>query len=88
MSFAHNIAAKGFYLGIVSTTVETNNPEDELVPGLCLLGKVLQKYTFLFFFYMLFMFLFSLLVQDKHFTSILDVMLGTKELKKYKVMPD
>jgi RAB protein geranylgeranyltransferase component A len=27
VSFAHNVAPKGKYLAIVSTTVETNNPK-------------------------------------------------------------
>ncbi|KAK7493949.1 hypothetical protein BaRGS_00014831 [Batillaria attramentaria] len=35
----------GYYLAIVSTTVETSNPEAELQPGLGLLGDVLEKFV-------------------------------------------
>lgn len=45
LSSANNVAAKGFYLAFVTTTVETNNPEAELKPGLDLLGPVLEKYV-------------------------------------------
>ena len=45
VSFAHNVAKKGFYLAIVSTTVETSNPEAELKPGLDILGTVEEKYV-------------------------------------------
>ena len=31
------------YVGLVSTTVETNNPEAELAPGLALLGPIKEK---------------------------------------------
>ena len=37
------VAGKGFYLAIVSTTVETNRPEDELRPGLDLLEPIEEK---------------------------------------------
>ena len=43
VSHTHNIAAKGFFLAIASTTVETGNPEAELKPALDLLGPVEQK---------------------------------------------
>lgn len=43
VSFAHNVASKGHYLAMVSTTVETANPEKELEPGLALLGPILEK---------------------------------------------
>ena len=43
VSYTHNVAAKGFFLAIVSTTVETANPEKELKPGLDLIGPVLDK---------------------------------------------
>ena len=43
VSFAHNVAAAGHYVAIVSTTVETDNPEGELKPGLDLLGPIEQK---------------------------------------------
>jgi len=40
VSYAHNVAPKGRWIALVSTTVETNKPEEELKPGLSLLGKV------------------------------------------------
>lgn len=45
VSYTHNIAAKGFFLAIASTTVETDNPEAELKPALDLLGPIEQKFT-------------------------------------------
>lgn len=44
VSYTHNIAAKGHFLAIASTTVETNNPEEELKPALDLLGPIIQKF--------------------------------------------
>lgn len=43
VSYAHNVAAKDHYIAIVSTTVETSNPEEELKPGLSLLGPIVEK---------------------------------------------
>ena len=43
VSFAHNVASKGHYLAMVSTTVETADPEKELKPALDLLGTVREK---------------------------------------------
>ncbi|KAH3819407.1 rab GDP dissociation inhibitor beta-like [Dreissena polymorpha] len=45
VSHTHQIAAKGFFLAIVSTTVETSNPEAELQVGLDLLGPIEQKFV-------------------------------------------
>lgn len=45
VSFAHNVAPKGKWLAIVSTTVETANPKAELEPGLKLLGKTLHQFV-------------------------------------------
>ncbi|XP_065829886.1 rab GDP dissociation inhibitor alpha-like [Oscarella lobularis] len=45
VSFAHNVASKGFYIAMVGTQVETDNPEAELKPGLDLLGSVLEKFV-------------------------------------------
>nr|CAB3248647.1 rab GDP dissociation inhibitor alpha-like [Phallusia mammillata] len=45
VSFAHNVASKGKYLAIVSTTVETSNPESELTPGLQLLHPIDAKFV-------------------------------------------
>lgn len=43
VSFAHNVASQGHYIAMVSTTVETSNPEEELRPGLQVLGPVMEK---------------------------------------------
>jgi Rab GDP dissociation inhibitor len=45
VSSAHAVCAKGLYVAIVSTTVETKNPEAELQPGFDLLGDILEKFT-------------------------------------------
>lgn len=45
VSFAHNVAAKGYFIAIVSTTVETSHPEGELKPGLDLLGDIKEKFV-------------------------------------------
>ncbi|KAG5830790.1 hypothetical protein ANANG_G00314330 [Anguilla anguilla] len=45
ISYAHNIAAQGKYVAIVSTTVETNDPEKEIKPALDLLEPVEQKFV-------------------------------------------
>lgn len=44
VSSTHNVTAKGFYLVLVATTVETSDPESELQPGLELLGAIHEKY--------------------------------------------
>lgn len=44
ISYAHNVAAQGKYIAIVSTTVETNDPEKEIKPALDLLEPIEQKY--------------------------------------------
>ncbi|KAJ8261797.1 hypothetical protein GJAV_G00158510 [Gymnothorax javanicus] len=45
ISFAHNVAAQGKYIAIVSTTVETSDPEKEIKPALDLLEPVEQKFV-------------------------------------------
>ena len=45
VSFTHQVAAKGWFIAMVSTTVETDNPEMEIKPGLDLLGPVHQKFV-------------------------------------------
>lgn len=45
MSQTNAVTAKGRYLAIVSTTVETGDPEAELGPGLQLLGKIDKKFV-------------------------------------------
>jgi len=46
VSWAHQVAAKDMYIAIVSTTVETGNPDAEIAPALNLLGaSVLEKFV-------------------------------------------
>lgn len=45
VSWAHCIAAKDKYVAIVSTVVETQNPEREIEPALKLLGPILEKFV-------------------------------------------
>eukprot|EP00656_Telonema_subtile_P043797 TRINITY_DN500_c0_g1_i1.p1 TRINITY_DN500_c0_g1~~TRINITY_DN500_c0_g1_i1.p1 ORF type:complete len:474 (-),score=138.76 TRINITY_DN500_c0_g1_i1:280-1701(-) len=49
LDHTHNVAPKGFYVGIVSTTIETGEPENEIIPGLDLLGgrknNILCRFT-------------------------------------------
>jgi len=45
VSSTHNVAAKDIYIAIVSTIVETGRPEQELAPGLSLLGHVHDKFV-------------------------------------------
>ncbi|GAA5820457.1 hypothetical protein JCM3770_003385 [Rhodotorula araucariae] len=44
VSSTHNVCAKDVYIAIVSTVVETGNPEAELEPGLKLLGPIHDKF--------------------------------------------
>lgn len=43
ISYAHNVAAQGKYIAIVSTTVETAEPEAEIEPAFELLEPIDQK---------------------------------------------
>lgn len=43
VSFTHQVASKDWFIAIVSTTVETGNPELEVKPGLDLLGAIKQR---------------------------------------------
>ncbi|XP_053270935.1 rab GDP dissociation inhibitor beta [Pleuronectes platessa] len=45
VSFAHNVAASGKYIAIISTTVETADPEKEIKPALDLLEPIEQKFV-------------------------------------------
>lgn len=45
LSHNHQVSAQGIYVAIVSTKVERNNPEEELLPGMKLLGNILQRFT-------------------------------------------
>lgn len=46
VSDTHKVASKGKYLAMISTTVETSQPEDELKPALDLLGEIDEKFLF------------------------------------------
>lgn len=45
VSYSHAICAQGLYVAIISANVETDSPEDEIKPGLELLGNVLEQFT-------------------------------------------
>jgi Rab GDP dissociation inhibitor len=45
VSSTHNVCAKGVYIAIVSTIVETDRPEQEIQPGLNLLGVIEDKFV-------------------------------------------
>ncbi|KAN0100494.1 GDP dissociation inhibitor [Tylopilus felleus] len=45
VSSTHNVCAKDVYVAIVSTIVETNKPEQEIIPGLQLLGPIYEKFV-------------------------------------------
>lgn len=43
VSAAHHVCAPNIYVAIVSTIVETSVPEREILPGLQLLGTIVEK---------------------------------------------
>lgn len=45
VSYSHLICASGFYVAIVSATVETDSPEAEIAPALQLLGDILDMFV-------------------------------------------
>ena len=45
VSSLHNVCKKGFYIAIISTNVETNNPEKELEPAFDMIGPVSEKFV-------------------------------------------
>ncbi|KAH9984644.1 rab GTPase activator [Russula compacta] len=45
VSSTHNVCAKDVYVAIVSTIVETDRPEQEITPGLRLLGPIYEKFV-------------------------------------------
>ncbi|XP_077296950.1 GDP dissociation inhibitor [Arctopsyche grandis] len=44
ISYTHQVSANGWFIAMVSTTVETNDPEAEIQPGIELLGSIRQKF--------------------------------------------
>ena len=45
VSSSHAVSAAGIYIAIVSTKMETGEPEKEIAPGLALLGNIMQRFT-------------------------------------------
>lgn len=45
VSSAHAVCAKGLFIAMISTTVETDNAELEIKPALEILGDVLEMFT-------------------------------------------
>jgi Rab GDP dissociation inhibitor len=45
VSSAHAVCAKGLYIAMISTTVETDKPELEIKPALDLLGDVVEMFV-------------------------------------------
>jgi Rab GDP dissociation inhibitor len=45
VSNSNQVAPKGWYIAMVSTTCETSNPEAEILPGLQLLGPITDKFV-------------------------------------------
>ncbi|XP_025421523.1 rab GDP dissociation inhibitor alpha [Sipha flava] len=45
VSNTHQVSSQGWFIAMVSTKVETNNPELEIKPGLDLLGSIKQKFV-------------------------------------------
>jgi RAB protein geranylgeranyltransferase component A len=45
VSSTHAVCAKGLYIAMISTTVETSTPEAEIQPALDLLGPILEMFV-------------------------------------------
>ncbi len=45
VSYSHNVAAKDKFIAILSTQVETSNPEAELALGFATIGPVLERFV-------------------------------------------
>jgi Rab GDP dissociation inhibitor len=45
VSSTHAVCAKGLYIAMISTTVETSTPEAEIQPALDLLGSILEMFV-------------------------------------------
>ena len=45
MSSSHAVCAKGLYIAMIATTVETDKPELEIRPALDLLGEILEMFV-------------------------------------------
>ena len=51
VSTTNQVASKGWFVAMISTTVETDNPEAEIQPGLNLLGPIKQKFFQVFIYF-------------------------------------
>jgi Rab GDP dissociation inhibitor len=56
VSSTHKVCADNIYVAIVSTIVETSVPENEIQPGLHLLGTIYEKYAHPFIFPFLYLY--------------------------------
>ena len=45
VSSSHAVCAKGLFIAMISTTVETDKPELEIRPALDLLGEILEMFV-------------------------------------------
>jgi Rab GDP dissociation inhibitor len=45
VSSSHAVCAKGLFIAMISTTVETDKPELEIRPALDLLGDILEMFV-------------------------------------------
>ena len=45
LSYIHSVCQKGYYLAIISTMVETNDPVSELKPAFDVIGDVLETFV-------------------------------------------
>ena len=45
VSNTHLICAQGFYVAIISATVETNEPEKEIQPAIDILGEIMDMFV-------------------------------------------
>eukprot|EP00096_Caligus_rogercresseyi_P015094 TRINITY_DN754_c0_g1_i1.p1 TRINITY_DN754_c0_g1~~TRINITY_DN754_c0_g1_i1.p1 ORF type:complete len:444 (-),score=187.08 TRINITY_DN754_c0_g1_i1:582-1913(-) len=45
VSYTHQVAGKNWFVAMVSTNVETEDPESEVTPGIGLLGPIRQKFV-------------------------------------------
>jgi Rab GDP dissociation inhibitor len=45
VSSSHAVCAKGLYIAMISTTVETDKPELEIRPALDLIGDILEMFV-------------------------------------------
>ena len=45
VSYSHQICAQGIYVAMVSTLVETSDPEAEIAPAINLLGPIMDMFV-------------------------------------------